>query len=184
MKIKYRATWHNTVKKEKTQPLKYFLPENLQDIQKVVNEAEPQGIKVRAVGSGHSFSDVAITEGYLVDLKRINHLLELREEWLKDIDTSCLVHVEAGITIQKFNKRMEKRGLCVVNMGGIDNQTLAGAISTGTHGSGLELPAFHGMVRSIVLVSGGGKTYRIEPANGITDPDKHNEPDVELATGR
>ncbi len=65
-------------------------------------------------------------------------------------------------------------------MGGIDHQTLAGAIATGTHGSGIELPPIHGMVKSMVLVAGDGNTYRIEPTNGVSDPALFNEAGITL----
>jgi hypothetical protein len=67
-------------------------------------------------------------------------------------------------------------------MGGIDNQTVAGAIATGTHGSGLGLPAVSGFVHSMVLVASGGRKFRIERTNGISNPQlqKQLEPDIEL----
>lgn len=180
MIVKLRRTWKNTIKKYRTQPLKYVRPESLEDIQKIILEAEKNGFPVRAVGGGHSFSDVAITGGYLLDLALLKRLSQPDTSRLKPGNYTCFVDAEAGITIEKFNQAMEKRGLCVQNMGGIDNQTLAGAMSTGTHGTGIELPAFYGMMRSIVLVGSGGQVYRVEPSAGITDPAKHLEPGVEL----
>ena len=183
MITKTRFIWKNTIKKYKVQPLRYFEPENLKDIQSVVREAEDIGVRVRAVGSGHSFSDVAVTNGYLINLKHLNRPLALEK---KQLTTKWkekypqLVHVEAGMTIEAFNKAMEQRGLCVVNMGAIDEQTLAGAIATGTHGTGVELPAMSGMVRSMVVVGHNGDAYRIEPADGITDPKEFDEPGVDL----
>ncbi len=181
MKVSTRQVWRNTIKKYKVRPLKFFLPENLNDIKKIISEAEKEGFNVRAVGSGHSFSDVAIGNQYLVDVKKINNLLPLDTEQLNaNLDASNLVQAQAGMTIQKLNKVLDKQNLCVVNMGGIDNQTIAGAISTGTHGTGKDLQAFHGMVRSIVLVAAGAKVYRIEPKLGITDPIRHNEENITL----
>ena len=159
----------------------YCIPKDLGDLVELVKRAEKESKRIRAVGSGHSFSDVAVSETYLVDLKKIDALLPLDKESLKlnyrDLD---LVQAESGITVQKFNKKMDRRGLCVKNMGGIDNQTLAGALSTGTHGTGLDLPSFPGMVRSMVLVTHQGQCLRIEPKAGITDPLKHNEPGITL----
>ncbi|MGK7394268.1 MAG: FAD-binding protein [Candidatus Cyclobacteriaceae bacterium M3_2C_046] len=177
---KTRFTWHNTIKKHKISPLKYFEPESLKDIVAIVKEAEQHEIRVRAVGAGHSFSDVAIASGYLLDLKRLNQILPFPDFIKTSVNRQNLVQAQAGITIQRFNKLMDQKDLCVINMGGIDNQTLAGAVSTGTHGTGLELPALHGMVRSVVMVVEGGNVKRIEPANGITDPQKHNEDGFEL----
>jgi len=180
MKVQYRRTWRNTIGKHQCQPLKYFEPENLADLGNIVREAEKEGVRVRAVGSGHSFSDVAISSGYLVSFARLNGLLDLPARWLpEDAGNKNLVHVQGGMTIEQFNQRMCKLNLCVLNMGGIDNQTLAGAISTGTHGTGLELPAFHGMVRSLVLVAAGGRVYRIERSAGLVDPATYREAGVD-----
>ena len=181
MKITTKHVWKNTIKKYKVRPLKFFLPESLEDIKQIIQEAEQFGLSVRAVGSGHSFSDVAVGNQYLVDIKKINNLLILDSSQLKpNTNPSNFVHVQAGMTIQKLNKELDKKDLCVVNMGGIDNQTIAGAASTGTHGTGKNLQAFHGMIRSIVLVASEAKVYRIEPENGITDPANHIEENVTL----
>ncbi|NRB50130.1 MAG: FAD-binding protein [Saprospiraceae bacterium] len=80
-----------------------------------------------------------------------------------------MIYAQAGITIQRLNKQLDKLGLCLENMGAVDEQTLAGAISTGTHGTGINLPAMSGMVRAILLVGKGGQIYRIEPKEGIVD---------------
>src|SRR6185437_12220312 len=73
-------------------------------------------------------------------------------------------------------------GLGLVNMGGYDGQTIAGVISTSTHGSGLAFGSLADQVVSLTLVAGDGKTYRIEPTEGITDPTRWaaRHPDIEL----
>ncbi len=181
MKILQNKKWFNTIKKYGGSMPYYCIPKSLSDIVDLVKRAENEGKRIKAVGSGHSFSDVAIPETYLVDLKKVDALLSIDKNKIKgSFHDKKLVHVEAGMTVQKFNKRMDRLDLCVVNMGGIDNQTLAGAISTGTHGTGLDLPSFPGMVRSMLLVTVGGKCLRIEPEGGITEPNKHDEPGVEL----
>lgn len=181
MKEKKKANWRNSIKKYATQSLRCFEPESLADLQYIIQLAEKNGHKVRAVGSGHSFSDIAITGEFMVNPKKLNQQLPLNLEWLKDQSQfETLVNVQAGMTLQKFNKMMDEQDLCVPNMGAIDNQTLAGAIATGTHGSGIGLEALSGMVRSMVLVTEGGKIYRVEPNNGVTNPATYNEEGVIL----
>lgn len=181
MIIKRNKVWRNTIKKFGGKMPYYAIPESLENISELVLRAESEGKRIKAVGSGHSFSDVAVPEMYLVNLKKLNQELPLNKAGIKkEYQGKNLVHVEGGMTVQRFNKRMDKKGLCVINMGGIDNQTLAGAISTGTHGTGLDLPSFPSMVRSLLLVTGGGKKFRIEPDDGITNPDTYDEPGVEL----
>ena len=181
MITKLRTTWENTIKKYSSQPLKYLIAESIDDISEAVKMAEADNVRLRAIGSGHSFSDVAITDGYLVDISRLCRILKLDKSRLKDPDSSdTLVYVEGGITIQEFNKKMEDQDLCVLNMGGIDEQTLAGAISTGTHGTGIDLPAFYGMVKAMVVVTHGGQIQWIEPTNGITEKTSFNDPKMTL----
>jgi len=181
MKIKEDKYWQNTIKKAGSNIPFYCIPESLDDLSEIIKMAEGQSKRVKAVGSGHSFSDVALPVHYLVDLKKLDNLLVLDPEKIKPAYRNRnLINVEGGMTIQKFNRLMDKKGLCIKNMGGIDNQTLAGAISTGTHGTGIDLPSLPGMVHSMVLVSSNGKKYRVEPTDGVTDPAKYNEPEIEL----
>lgn len=94
-----------------------------------------------------------------------------------------LYEVAGGCTINELNLRLcwedadrsqlkDMRRL--LNMGGGDVQTFAGAFATGTHGSGGKHSAYHDMIKSIVIVSTGGRVFRVEPTNGITDKAKHD----------
>jgi hypothetical protein len=181
MKVRTRARWQNTIRKYKITPVKLFEPESLNDIVSIINEAESKNLKVRAVGSGHSFSDVAVTHEYLVDLFRLIHAdhynTRVRKEEFKN---SKLVECQAGIRLRELNSQLDAMGLALINMGAVDHQKLAGVVATGTHGTGKDFEAMQGFVRSFVLVAGGGKIYRIEKTNGITDPSKFNETGIEL----
>jgi FAD/FMN-containing dehydrogenase len=153
----------------------------LQEIVTIVQEAESKNLKVRAVGSGHSFSDVAVTHEYMVDLFRLIHIDQYNQPVRKEeFKETKLVECQAGIRIRELNLWLDKNELALINMGAVDHQKLAGVVSTGTHGTGKDLEAMQGFVQSFVLVAGGGKIYRIEKTNGITDPAKHNEPGIEL----
>ncbi len=182
MRIKEHEYWANTVGTHSVNARYYAIPKSLDDIVEIVKRAEREGKRLKAIGSGHSFSDVAIPDHYLVDISKLRKVLDIERYPLRaGVERKVHANVEAGMTIQRFNKRMDKKyELSVVNMGGIDNQTLAGAISTGTHGTGRYLPAFPGMVKSMLLVTSGGKKVRIEPSNGITDKSKYNERGVDL----
>ena len=81
------------------------------------------------MGSGHSFTDCACTDGVMVDLGAMTRVVEADTE-------SGLVTVESGITLHELGKQLAARGLAMENQGDIDRQTLAGAISTATHGTG------------------------------------------------
>jgi FAD-linked oxidoreductase len=106
---------------------------------------------VRVVGSGHSFSDIALTDGRLLSLERMHRVL--------DVDrNSGLVRVQAGITIRELNERLAGLGLALENLGDIDVQSIAGAISTATHGTGARLRNIPSQVAALTLVLADGST--------------------------
>ena len=77
----------------------------------------------------------------MVDISEMNKLLKL-PSFIRSSNKK-LVQVEAGITIRHLNNELDKLDLSVINLGGIDHQTIAGAIATATHGSGIGLQAIH-----------------------------------------
>ncbi|MCG8603692.1 FAD-binding protein, partial [bacterium] len=171
MKVKKRKTWKNDAENQVSEPLRQYEPENLNDIISIILEAEREEVQVRAIGSGHSFSDVAITTGFQLKPNKLTNVLDLREAALKAMaDTSTLLHVESGIRIRELNEELDRRGLALPNMGGYDEQTIAGVISTATHGSGIEFGPLSDIVESLELVGENGQVYRIEPNGGLTDP--------------
>lgn len=181
MKIRKNVRWANTIGRYESKPVTYFKPESLQDIISMVKDAEEKNLKVRAIGSGHSFSDVAIPDDYLADISLLQMVQKADRAVLKSQFAGIhLVNAEAGVTVRELNRQLDKLGLALLNMGGIDHQTLAGVIATATHGTGKDLPSFPGFVKSITLVAGSGKVYRIEPGGGITDPEKFNYPGINL----
>jgi hypothetical protein len=172
-----------------------LFPHTLKGVVNAVRYAEKNHLKIRGLGSRHSFSLAPATDHCYIDMsKTFTYSLGRHNQTVDSLDQSSLDLLKedvnkkyyfdalAGLTIRMINhilcpdnnddvaKFKRKR---MFNMGGGDVQTLAGAFSTGTHGSGGKYSAYHDMIRSIVLVSSEGKVYRVEPKNGITDPDKH-----------
>jgi len=175
--------WRNCIGNQQVTPYRLLRPTTLAEIVEIIRRAEGEGRKVRAVGSGHSFSDIALTDDYLLDTHGLNRVLELDTQTLREsARDSTLVDVECGITIADVNTALDKLGLALINMGAHTAQTVVGALSTSTHGSGITLGSAAAFVKSIVVVASGGKVYRIEPANGITDPSKFRSKhaDIEL----
>jgi hypothetical protein len=153
VRFEQRTRWRNHTGNQAIEPLRIYRPTTLEDIQEIVRTAEADGATVRAVGSGHSWSDVALTPGYLVRTDRIARPLEV---------TGNLVRVEAGMRIRELNQHLADHGLALTQMGGYDAQTVAGVISTSTHGSGLEFGPIADSVRSLELVASGGRVIRLE----------------------
>src|SRR5215211_4848011 len=170
MRCVRRKTWRNHTGNQQVDPLRICYPETLADLVAVVREADEEGCTVRAVGSGHSWSDAALGNDFLVETHRLNRPLELELDTLRaGVDAEGLVRVEAGMRIRELNQLLDGSRRALSNMGGYDAQTVAGVISTSTHGSGLRFGPLSDFVRSLDVVSGAGQVYRVEPGDGPTD---------------
>jgi FAD/FMN-containing dehydrogenase len=168
-----RQTWKNCTANQLVQPLQYFKPTSLSELLSIIRLAMAKRCRAKAIGSGHSFSDVAVTTDFLIDTHHLKRRLELEEDLQKDsADTSLLFKSECGMLIRDLNAALDRDGLALANMGGYDGQTIIGAISTSTHGSGISLGSLSSMVVSLTLVADDGRLYQVEPADGITDPVK------------
>ena len=121
--------WANWAGTQRCDPVAIERPGSAREVEAAVRRAIEAGRTVRAAGAGHSFSAVVPTDGTLVDLRRLDRIL--------DADGSGLVEVEAGITLAALNAGLQERGLALPNLGDIDAQSLAGALATGTHGTGV-----------------------------------------------
>lgn len=176
-----RKKWQNCVEIETVEPLLYAKPQTLAELVATVVHAQENKCKIKAVGSGHSFSDIVQTSDVLVDCHGLNNPIPLDKDLLHDPDTltrmgyglNHLVHVENGMTVRALNVYLNENKLALENMGGYDGQTIAGVISTSTHGTGIELGPIASGVASIVLVGEWGTIYRIEPSKGITNLHKY-----------
>ncbi len=104
---------------------------------------------IRVAGAGHSFTGGVLTSGTLISLERMARVLDADP-------ASGLVRVEAGITLNRLSRELHLRGLAMPNLGDIDAQSLAGALATGTHGTGARLPNLSAQVEAMELVLGDG----------------------------
>ena len=150
-------------------------PDSLEELVECVRRAEHEGTTVRAIGAGHAWSDAALTDGYMVKPDKLGGLVELDDGTLRrpaEELSGELARVLAGTHIYALNAALDKAGLALPQMGGYDGQTIAGVVSTSTHGSGLHWGPFPDLVRSLELVVAGGEVVRVEPAAGLTDPAK------------
>jgi FAD/FMN-containing dehydrogenase len=163
--------WRNRHGNQSIDVARICEPDSLPDLVALVKQAEREKVSVRAVGSGHSWSDVALTDGYVVLPKKLRKPLPLREDLLRrqPKEPNRFVRVEGGMRIRELNRWLWDEGLGLPNMGGYDGQTIAGATSTSTHGSGMQFGPLHEIVRSIDMVAAKGVVYRIEPAAGPTE---------------
>lgn len=148
------ATWRNWARTEAVRPLRIERPATAGAVQRAVVAAAASGLPIKAVGSGHSFTGIAVAPGVQLDLTDLSGVIHA------DISTGR-VALAAGTPLHLLPHLLAPYGLALANMGDIDRQTIAGATSTGTHGTGL---AFGGLATQIVgakLVTGTGELLTV-----------------------
>jgi L-gulonolactone oxidase len=124
-------------------------PRDTAEVSAAVNAAARDGLRVRMVGAGHSFTGAALTDGVLL---RPDGLAGLSR-----VDTAArTATVRAGTRLRELNALLAAHGLGLENLGDIDRQTLAGALATGTHGTGLRYGGLATQVTALELVLADG----------------------------
>lgn len=167
--------WSDWLGEQTCTPISKTQPTSLDQLVDIINDAGSKNQRVRAVGSGHSTSDITRTDGgILIDPHQMAAVMNVDTATLNQRgSTTSLIRVQSGILIKDLNQQLDGRGLALVHMPAYDGQTISGAMSTGTHGSGALWGPMASMLRSIVMVIGNGTVLQIEPASGaITDPSK------------
>lgn len=136
-------------------------PESEEQVCELVRKANSEGRKIRVAGAGHSSSPLVKTNDYLLSLK---HFRGVENPDLKNYRAT----VPVGMTVKEAGKDLFRYGLAMHNTGDVDVQTLAGAISTGTHGTGVELANLSAMLHGVRMVTGKGELVEL---NRDTDED-------------
>lgn len=122
--------WSNWAGQQHCSPATVARPRHETDLARDLVDAVAAGQTIRAVGSGHSFTDTCLTDGCHVDLSHMDKVI--------DVDrASGLVRVQAGIPLHRLTEALHAHGLALENQGDIDRQTISGATATATHGTGM-----------------------------------------------
>ncbi|MEU9609293.1 D-arabinono-1,4-lactone oxidase [Streptomyces sp. NPDC048057] len=142
-------TWRNWAGNVSARPTREAAPASASEVAEAVRRAAEDGLKVKTVGSGHSFTAVAATDGLLI---RPDLLTGIRR-----IDrTAMTVTVESGTPLKRLNAALAREGLSLTNMGDITEQTVAGAVSTGTHGTGRDSGSAAAQITALEMVTADG----------------------------
>ena len=144
-----RRVWRNWAGTATAAPARWRRPRSAAEIAAAVKDAAASGLTVRALGSGHSFTAVAGTSGVALDLSGWTGITAA------DTRTG-LVTVRSGTPLRALNAELSGLGLAMANLGDIDVQTVAGALATGTHGTGARLGGLATQVEALELVLADG----------------------------
>jgi len=145
-----KSRWRNWSGSVSCFPTEVLRPSTLDEIVSIVRSCAESGMKIRTVGSGHSFTPLAATDHVLVTLERYTGVERVDVE-------ACTATIKAGTTLKALGDLLFQHGLAQENLGDINEQSIAGAISTGTHGTGIQFGTLSTQVTEISLVTGMGE---------------------------
>jgi L-gulono-1,4-lactone dehydrogenase len=148
-----RLSWRNWAGNQQASPIAIHRPQTEEEIASVVQHAAERGERVKAFGSGHSFTAIAVSDSHLLDLSDYGRVLDVDQE-------RGLVTVQAGIKLSKLCEELHAQGLAMEDMGDVAYQSIAGATSTGTHGTGASFGCIPTQIRAMRLVVGDGSVIQ------------------------
>ncbi|MDT0156604.1 D-arabinono-1,4-lactone oxidase [Microbacterium sp. ARD32] len=149
------GTWQNWGRSASVRPVRVERPRSPEGVQRAVKAATAQGLTVKAIGAGHSFTGIAVAPGVLLELDDLQGLVSA------DAATGR-VTLLAGTRLHRIPELLRPYGLAMENLGDIDRQSISGAISTGTHGTGVRFGGIATQVRGLTLITAEGEFLRID----------------------
>lgn len=149
------GSWQNWGRSASVRPVRVERPRSPEGVQRAVLAAVKQGLNVKAVGAGHSFTGIAVAPGVLLALDDLQGVVSA------DAATGR-VTLLAGTRLHRIPGLLAPYGLAMENLGDIDRQSISGAISTGTHGTGTEFGGLATQVVGITMVTATGEFLRID----------------------
>src|SRR5215217_9410380 len=151
------GSWTNWAGNVTAAPRIVVTPGSRTELRGAVIEAARRGETVRVAGAGHSFAPLCVTNGTLLDLSRLAGVERVDVE-------SGEATIWAGTRIADLGEPLLAEGRALANQGDIDRQAVAGAVSTGTHGTGRKHGSFSASVRALELMRPDGELVRIDAA--------------------
>lgn len=156
--------WRNWARIQTATPVQVLTPETTAEVADIVLRAASDGRTVRMIGSGHSFTATAVANDIMLTPAKLNRVRNIDFEARR-------ITVDSGINLTDLCVALDDAGLALTNMGDIRVQTLAGALQTGTHGTGRSSGTLAAMVTELELVIGDGTIVTVNDHN---DPDLFN----------
>lgn len=147
--------WQNWARSASVRPARVERPRSPEGVQRAVIAAAAQRLPIKAVGAGHSFSGIAVAPGVLLELDDLQGVVK--------VDAArARVTLLAGTRLHRIPALLAPHGLAMENLGDIDRQSISGAISTGTHGTGAGFGGLAGQVVGLTLVTASGDLLRVD----------------------
>ena len=145
--------FQNWAKTFECYPERFYQPASLTELRDIIDEARKNRKEVKVVGSGHSPSDIHCTSSWMIDVTKLNRILSIDRDQRE-------IEVECGMKLHELNMHLDKLGWAVLNFGSISEQTVAGVICTGTHGSSLTHGIFSSQVVELTLLLADGSVIK------------------------
>lgn len=149
-------SWHNWSSSVKSKPRELVKPDSLDELARLVAGYAREGRHVRVVGAGHSFTPLVATDDILISLDNLQGIESLDQ-------ASNTVTIWGGSRLHKLGDDLLAKGLAQENLGDIDVQSIAGAISTGTHGTGIRFGTIATQIVGLTLITGQGEILECSP---------------------
>ncbi|MFJ3586606.1 D-arabinono-1,4-lactone oxidase [Streptomyces sp. NPDC090127] len=144
------SPWRNWAGNVTSRPAREVRPASVEELADAIRAAAAEGLRVKTVGTGHSFTAIAATDGVLIRPDLLTGIRRIDRE-------AMTVTVESGTPLKRLNVALAREGLSLTNMGDIMEQTVAGATSTGTHGTGRDSASIAAQIRELELVTADGQ---------------------------
>jgi L-gulono-1,4-lactone dehydrogenase len=150
------STWQNWARSESVTPVRVVRPRSPQEVTAAIKDAGRDGLRVKPIGAGHSFTGIAVAPGVQLNLSGLTGLLAVDTERMR-------VTFAAGTHLHQIPALLAPYGLAMENLGDIDAQTIAGATSTGTHGTGAAFGGLATQIVALTLATADGSLLEISP---------------------
>jgi len=148
------GTWQNWARSAKVRPASVERPRTPEGVQRAVQAAIAHRLPIKAVGAGHSFTGIAVAPGVLLELDDMQGLVSVDSDRAR-------VTLLAGTRLHRIPRLLAALGLAMENLGDIDRQSIAGAISSGTHGTGARFGGLATQVVGATLITADGEFLRV-----------------------
>ncbi len=151
-------SWSNWAGNQLSKPVRIERPSSESEVVEIVRRAVAEHLRVKVVGSGHSFTGIAVPDEVMIDLAQMNRVVNVDH-------VGGVITVQAGIVLSDLNAYLESHKLSMPNLGDVTYQTLAGAVSTSTHGTGLQRTGLAAQIRAFKLVTASGEVLTCDPVH-------------------